>query len=154
LKFVNAIRILLALLWLSTGTTALADTSVVLTVTDYQQQRQTDFDIADLEAMDPITLHTRTPWSEGVRLSHLLNTLGAQGRNIEAHALNNYKTELSWDELARYPVIIAFKRDGEYMRIRDKGPLWIIYPQDDYPELRTLETDSKMIWQLRYLLVR
>ncbi|WP_157953545.1 molybdopterin-dependent oxidoreductase [Zobellella maritima] len=150
---------LLVILLLFTVQPARAEGPTVLTVVLHDNS-QTDLDIAALEAMEPITLRTRTPWSEGVQtftgvpISRLLTSLGAQGRNVEARALNNYKTELSWDELARYPVIIAYKRNGNYMRIRDKGPLWIIYPLDDYPELRSLDTDSKMIWQLRRLTVR
>lgn len=50
-------------------------------------------------------------------------------------------------------MIIAYKRNGEYLSIRNKGPLWIIFPVKDFPELDGLETDQKMAWNLRHLIV-
>ena len=46
------------------------------------------------------------------------------------------------------------KQGGRYMRLRDKGPLWIIYPYEKYPELATAETREKWIWQLSTIVVR
>jgi hypothetical protein len=37
------------------------------------------------------------------------------------------------------------------MPVRDKGPLWVIYPLDDHPEIDGQETHAKMIWQVRRL---
>ena len=34
---------------------------------------------------------------------------------------------------------------------RDRGPLWVIHPLDDHPELNSEDTHSKMIWQVRRL---
>ena len=52
-------------------------------------------------------------------------------------------------DFARFGVILALKRDGEYMPVRDKGPLWIIYPQDEYSELRDKSVHQKWIWQIK-----
>ena len=43
--------------------------------------------------------------------------------------------------------------NGDRLRVRDKGPLWIVYPRDDYAELRSKDVDYKMVWQLRELIV-
>jgi hypothetical protein len=48
-------------------------------------------------------------------------------------------------------VLLAWSMDGEELKVRDKGPIWIIYPQDDFAELRTEETKNKWIWQLKSL---
>ena len=119
-----------------------------------------DYDLAALEAMESTTLRTHTSWTDGpqsftgVRASTLLAALLEQGTRVEAVALNDYKSTLPLQDLRDYPVIIAYKRNGEYMTVRDKGPLWIIYPQDDHPLLRSLETDQKMAWQLRRLIIK
>ncbi|RYH00603.1 oxidoreductase, partial [Salipiger sp. IMCC34102] len=34
------------------------------------------------------------------------------------------------------------------MQVRDKGPLWIVYPYDDTPEYRSEVIYSRSIWQL------
>jgi len=38
--------------------------------------------------------------------------------------------------------------DGEPLSVRDKGPIWIVYPRDEFPELATPEVNSRWIWQL------
>ena len=52
-------------------------------------------------------------------------------------------------DFAKYPVILAYRMNGELLKIRDKGPLWIVYPQDGYPELKTKETQAKWVWQVK-----
>lgn len=119
-----------------------------------------DFDLARLEALEPFTFVTHTIWTDGpqrftgVRPITLFAAAGvAPGAAIKATALNDYEVELPWSDIQDYPVIIAYRHDGEYMTVRENGPLWVIYPQDDYPELRGRGIESKMIWQLRSLQV-
>jgi hypothetical protein len=38
--------------------------------------------------------------------------------------------------------------DGKTMSVRDKGPLWIIYPYDSSADYRTEVVYSRSIWQL------
>jgi hypothetical protein len=44
--------------------------------------------------------------------------------------------------------------NGEHLRVRTKGPLWVIYPWNDYSELQSESYYSRSIWQLRSLNVR
>lgn len=115
------------------------------------------FDLERLDALAQTTVTTLTPWTEtsdrysGVRLSELLQALGAKGKTISATALNDYSTQFSTAALLQYPVILATRRNDQTMRIRDKGPIWIIYPLDDHPQLRTEEHHHAMVWQLKSL---
>ena len=56
-------------------------------------------------------------------------------------------------DFARYPVILALKADGQYMTVREKGPIWIVYPLDQNPALRSDTIKSRMVWQLKALVV-
>ncbi|UTW08365.1 hypothetical protein [Pseudomonas benzenivorans] len=118
-----------------------------------------DYDLAALEAMESATLHTHTSWTDGpqqftgVRASQLLAPYDGQGASVRAVALNDYESRMDLQKLQRYPAIVAYKRNGQYMTTRDKGPLWMIFPQDDFPELRTAETDQEMVWHLKGLIV-
>lgn len=118
---------------------------------------RTDFDLPMLEALPQHSLDTTTPWTEGMHhyqgvwLSELLETLHASGTQIVASALNDYHATLDVKELAPYPVLIALKQDGHYMRVRDKGPLWIVYPLSEYRELDNPKYHAGMVWQLRAL---
>ena len=40
-------------------------------------------------------------------------------------ALNDYSTEIPIKDFKEFATIIALKRDGEYMSVREKGPLFI-----------------------------
>jgi hypothetical protein len=37
------------------------------------------------------------------------------------------------------------------MRVREKGPIWLIYPWSARPELKTAVFNNRAIWQLRRL---
>jgi hypothetical protein len=52
-----------------------------------------------------------------------------------------------------YDVILAVLRDGEVMSVRDKGPIWVIYPMDDYPELQDDVFNGRLVWQLKSISV-
>lgn len=160
----------LALACLILSGVALADPSwqtppanpVILTVSgelDCCPEGMAYFDLERLDALVQTELNTLTPWTEhldsytGVRLSELLSALGAKGNNLEALALNDYSTHFNTEASLQYPVILATRKNGQLMRIRDKGPLWIIYPLSDYPELRKEEYHHAMVWQLKSLKV-
>ncbi len=55
------------------------------------------------------------------------------------------------DDFRQFPVILALKLNGEYMHIRDKGPLFIVYPYDSSPELQNQVYYSRSAWQVSKL---
>jgi hypothetical protein len=63
-------------------------------------------------------------------------------------ALNDFSVKIPAADAYEYNVILALFSDGETMSIRDKGPIWVIYPMDDHEELRDDSYNSRIIWQL------
>ena len=57
--------------------------------------------------------------------------------------------DIPFDDAQRHDMIIARLLDGKPMAVRDKGPLFIIYPFDARPELRNTMYFSRSAWQLR-----
>ena len=112
------------------------------------------FDRQMLEALGLRKLRTSSAWTtgaaefEGVLARDLLDAVGAEGTRVTASALNDFVMSIPLDELRRYPVILALKMNGEYLKVRDKGPIWIIYPRDQHEELQDSLTDKKWVWQL------
>ena len=51
-------------------------------------------------------------------------------------------------DFAQFNVLLAIKRNGQYMPVSDKGPLFIVYPYDSSPELKTQKYYSRSAWQL------
>jgi hypothetical protein len=118
------------------------------------------FDRQALQTMPQHRVTTSTPWTDGVsvfegpRLCDLLEQVGADGTVLRARALNDYAVEIPISDCERYPVILALTRDGERLSRRDMGPIWIVYPRDEFPELQLETINARWIWQLTELEVR
>ena len=64
-------------------------------------------------------------------------------------ALNDFSVTVPAADAFNYDVILAVLKDGEKMPIRDKGPIWVIYPMDDHAELRDDLYNGRLVWQLK-----
>ena len=97
---------------------------------------------------------TSSIWTEGlhvysgVLLKQLVQTLKVEGQVLRLHALNDYEIEFPSAEATEVAPILAIHQNGQPMSVRDKGPIWVIYPYDFGPEYRTDTTFSRSIWQL------
>jgi hypothetical protein len=137
---------------------------VILTVTGALAQADAsgriDFDLNAIERLGLSKLITWTPWTdgeiefEGVWARRLMAAVGAQGSEVEARALNDYQEIIPIDDFHRYDVLLATRMNGQLMRTRDKGPIWIVYPWSGHPELDDFATREKSVWQLSALHVR
>jgi hypothetical protein len=119
-----------------------------------------DFDMAMLAALPQREFSTRTPWFNEARrftgplLRDVLAAAGAQGRTALLIALNDYRVEMPLEDAERYDVLVARLLDGRPMAVRDKGPLFVIYPFDARAELRSAAYHARSAWQLRTIDVR
>ncbi len=118
-----------------------------------------EFDRAMLEAMPTATIETMTPWTDGVTkfegplASDIMKRVGATGSRVKATAANDYSVEIPVSDFAAYRVILAMKMNGEILRTRNKGPLWVIYPWSERAELRTEIVYGRSIWQIKELVI-
>lgn len=114
-----------------------------------------EMSISDTEELAVSEIRTRTPWTQGVSsyTGPTLARLSALGEKavVEARlqALNDYSITVPSEDWANYDVVLATRVDGERMRIRDRGPFWLIYPLDSDEELQTQRYHARMIWQVK-----
>jgi hypothetical protein len=137
---------------------------VMLTITGDIEQRNASagaqFDLVMLEKLPVRSYATRTPWFPeprkftGVLLRDLLAAVGARGQIATAVALNDYRVDIPVAEAQRHDLLVAWLLDDKPMAVRDKGPLVVMYPFDDRPELKTALNYSRAAWQLKQLDVR
>lgn len=119
-----------------------------------------DFDMSMIEAIGLQSFTTKTPWYKdpvtfsGVPMSKLLEIVGAKGTSITVTALNDYATDVPIEDFKAHTVILATKRDGNYMPVRDKGPLFIVYNYDSNPELQHQRFYSRSVWQVARMVVK
>lgn len=113
-----------------------------------------EFDLAMLRALPRTSISTTTIWTvgkrrfNGVSIANLLNAVGASGSRLIAKALNDYAVEIPIQEAASNMPIIAYELDGVTMSVRNKGPLWIVYPYDSDSRYRSEKVYARSIWQL------
>jgi hypothetical protein len=150
----------LASLVLLLATTASAQSSaspigdVVLSVTGAVNQDPTVFDLEMLMALDETVIETTTIWTEGtqvfqgVALDVLMEALGVSQGTLLATAINDYTVEIPVSDAVAGGPIIAYKLNDATMSVRDKGPLWVIYPYDSSSDYRSEVIYSRSIWQL------
>jgi len=111
-------------------------------------------DLEMLEAMDTTMIETSTIWTDGtqvfqgVSLKTLVEELGIEGTMLRASAINDYTVEVPLSDAVEGGALVAYRLNGETMSVRDKGPLWIIYPYDSDADYRTEVIYSRSIWQL------
>lgn len=131
---------------------------VLLTVTGDIGNTNTDnaavFDLAMLKALPSQTFETTTVWTEGpqqfegVTLNALLNAIEASGATLIASAINDYAVEIPVSDAVENGPILAYHLNGETMSVRNKGPLWIVYPYDQDTTYQTETIYARSIWQL------
>jgi len=118
------------------------------------------FSEAQILALPAHSITTSTSWTPkstftGPLLADILKKVGAFGKRIEVHTYDDYTYTVPVSDTDRYGVIVAYSMNGQRLRIRDFGPLFLIYPRDAYPaELTGAATDAKFVWQIKALIIK
>lgn len=132
--------------------------AVVLTLTGKLRQPNRDgtavFDMPMLAALPQHEFSTRTPWYptprrfKGPLLRDLLAAAGAHGTQVRARALNDYFADIPFSDTQQHDLLLAYLLDGQPITVREKGPLQLMYPLEQKPELRNALYYSRCVWQL------
>ena len=160
------LRTLLALILLTAGMSGLGHSepfgppkgAVVLTVTGQIAAKNTEtglaLDAEQLATLPQTSFTTTTTWTDGpqtfqgVLLKDLIAALGATGSTISLRAANDYSIIMPMADVKEDGPMLAYLMNGKPMSLRDKGPIWMVYPYDLNEAFRTEETYSRSIWQL------
>ena len=78
----------------------------------------------------------------------MLEHLGTSSSEFLAWADDGYEATFKGVDVEKYPVILAYKKNGEFLSLRDLGPLWIMFPFDQYKELDVQPIYEIAVWQL------
>ncbi|MGI9505290.1 MAG: molybdopterin-dependent oxidoreductase [Geminicoccaceae bacterium] len=119
-----------------------------------------EFDRDMLESIGMVELTTQTPWTEGetrfagVPVSRLLDLVAIRGAVVRASAANDYQADIPVATLRDAGAVLAMRMNGKDLTLRDKGPLWIVFPWSEQPELDRIEIYNYAVWQLLTLHVR
>lgn len=154
------------LLMLVTGFAQACTEPVILSVygdiqRDDKPYQRLDFTLSELQALTQADVTTAHPWNtqaqhyRGIDLTALLEQLfvNQQIRSLNLEGLNGFSMALEWTKINKYSPILAWQENGQLMSRRNKGPLWLMLPFDQVPELKQADFLHYMVWQLRTIRV-
>ncbi|MWB77284.1 molybdopterin-dependent oxidoreductase [Pseudooceanicola sp. 216_PA32_1] len=126
---------------------------VILTITKNGEETAA-LDRQGLEGLPVSDFTTTTIWTDGpqtfrgVRLAALLERLEVRDGTLSLVAANGYAIRIAVADIRPDGALLAYQRNGAPMSLRDKGPLWLVYPYDSDPSFRTEVKYANSIWQL------
>jgi hypothetical protein len=101
-------------------------------------------DLAALQALPQQQITTRMPWYDSVQ----------NFQEVQMTALNDYTVTIPWSDISRYQPLLAHQINGKPLSVREKGPLFLVYPFDRHPEIKNDIYYGRSIWQIATLTVR
>lgn len=134
---------------------AAAADPVLLTVVDTVTGTRVELTRARMDALAQHVIATATDFTEGTvefrgpLATDILAAAGAGGaREVKLIAANDYSVTVPAEDFRTYGVVMATEMNGKRLSLRDRGPVWVMYPLDDFPELRSPRYVDRLIWQL------
>lgn len=132
---------------------------VVLTVKGKLDHPNVDntaqFDLAMLDALQGRKGSMETPWTtgkvefSGPLLRAVLEAAGAHPKRLKVVALNDYAAEVPAQDASGIDTMLATRMDGQTMSVREKGPLFLVYPFDKDSSLYNEKYFSRSVWQIK-----
>ena len=158
------LKFLLVVIGLGSANVACADHlpaptgDVILTVNGQMSLTNTPdgaaLNLEMLRRIGSVTFATSTPWTDGVQqftglpLNQLLAHLGAEPGSMTVSAINEYQVKVPGSDAVEGGPILAWDQGGKLLSVRDKGPLWLIYPFDSKVEYQREEIHARAVWQV------
>lgn len=111
------------------------------------------FDLEMLESLAGREASVNTPWMKerttfaGPFLRSVLKAAGATGEIMKISAINEYSVEVPFED-ADMDTILATRMNGKLMSVRDKGPMFLIYPFDLNRDLYNEKFFNRSVWQI------
>lgn len=116
-------------------------------------------DLAALQDLPQEAFETSTIWTDGVQLFEgvslraLLEPLALDRGQLILIAQNDYQVRLSVEDAITQEGLLAHSRNGQPMSLRDKGPLWLVYPYDKSAVYRSETIFAQSVWQLDRIVI-
>jgi hypothetical protein len=83
---------------------------------------------------------------KGPLLADVLKLAGATSADATLAAADDYKVDITGEEMAKYNPILAIEKDGARMAPDDFGPFFVMWPFKEKPEIDNELFQGKAIW--------
>lgn len=153
---------LIASLFLLSATIAHAEGRVILTIDNAKNEDPAiTYTLEALDAFTQTEVVTNNEFVDGEEAfsgplaRDILDKIGAtDADDVRFVAFNEYEVVIEAQDFYEYDVILATRMNNEVLPRRTKGPIWLIYPISDNPELQDARVNAKLIWQVTKIEVR
>lgn len=90
----------------------------------------------------------------GVLMSNFKDYLqvSESAKNFHIVALDDYQVDLSFDEIEKWPILLATRSNGEYMNVEKSGPTRIVFPYDSF-DIDPVRYNDLWIWNIESMQV-
>jgi len=109
------------------------------------------FTLAQLRALPAVQYRATQPQLKrstmytGVPLRDLSKLAGLAGRSLRVEADDQFGATIAPQDYQDYPVMLAYLADGRPMTATQKGPLQVVFPNEQYPQ-RFSNNGSQWVW--------
>ncbi|MGG7566923.1 hypothetical protein ACQ5SO_12290 [Rhodovulum sp. DZ06] len=111
----------------------------------------------DLDALPQARMVTETSWTEGmitfdgVAGEAIAGFAPPGAETVRASALNDYSFSIPLADFASGAAMVATRRDGALIPVRDKGPYWIVYDFTGLSRTDRMQLEARAVWHLKAL---
>lgn len=129
----------------------------ILTVNSGVDGRSVSFTYEELLALPQTEFRTGTIWTSdvdsyaGPSLAAVLDAAEMPHDDLRIYAINDYNVEFPADRISADAPVLAVQVNGNPFSIREKGPIWLLFPFDDDDNYRTEDHFALSVWQLQQI---
>ncbi|MEA5620644.1 molybdopterin-dependent oxidoreductase [Cronbergia sp. UHCC 0137] len=92
---------------------------------------------------------------KGIRVSTLLEQMGVKSSvtDITFVCYDGYQVTVKLDDLRNYPIILAVARDNQAIQRDSGGPIYLVFPYSQYPNIKRVYDDSSWAFYVSHIVV-
>lgn len=147
-----------ALVFSSLAIADAGDKTVMLAGKQLNEKASSKISIKALETN--FTLHTievYNPWEKrrevysGIWVSELIKQYGPSAKSLTLTAIDSYQTTLNDEEWQSFRIMLVTKVNGQYIDVKNKGPMRIVFADYDAADNRYELSLPKWMWMIKQL---
>ncbi|QXE24685.1 hypothetical protein B6N60_03392 [Richelia sinica FACHB-800] len=92
---------------------------------------------------------------QGISVASLLKKFGYQPGTTEVTFVcyDAYQVTVKLQDLLTYPIILAIARDGKPIQRDQGGPIYLVFPHSQYPQLKQTYNDSMWAFYVSHMVI-
>lgn len=112
-------------------------------------------DTVEVDIIDPYSTHQKIKFT-GIYLHKLHEQFAMpEAKVMDIFAINDYKVEITVEDAKKEKMLLAFKGDGEYLSVAQRGPARIVIPgKGKIKEGALAKEGIKWVWFVKTIIFK